>query len=65
MRQRENVMEVWDWQQLGFSGLKPSLPWDILALWTMTIPAGVIGNPFLAAMITPFDVATEFGGSAT
>jgi hypothetical protein len=65
MRQGEDVMEVWDWQQLGLSGLKPSLPWDILALWAVAIPAGVVGNPFRTAMITPFDMAAEFGRSAT
>jgi hypothetical protein len=31
----------------------------------VAVPAGIIGNPLGAAMITFFDMAAEFGRSAT
>jgi hypothetical protein len=58
-------MVVWNWQQLGFSRIKPSLPWYILTLWAVAIPAGIIGNPIGATMIAPFNMTAKFGGSAT
>jgi hypothetical protein len=56
---------VWNWQQLGFSCIKPSLPSHILTLWAVAIPAGIIGNPLGAAMIASFNMTTKLGGSAT
>jgi hypothetical protein len=58
-------MVIWDRKQFGFSRLQPFFARHILALGTVAVPAGVIGNPLGAAMITPFHMATEFFRSAT
>jgi len=40
-------------------------PEAYLTLGTVAVPAGIIGNPLGAAMITFFHMATELGSSAT
>jgi len=52
-----------DWQQFGFSRIKPFLPGHALAFGAVAISARVIGNSLGAAMVALFYVATEFGRS--
>lgn len=63
MGQRKDTMVIMDWQQLGFSRVKPFFPGHALTLGTVAISAGVIGNPLGAAMVTFFYMAAEFGCS--
>ena len=65
MGQRKDTMVIMDWQQLGFSGIKPFLPGHALALGTVAISARVVRNPLGAAMVTFFYMAAKFGCSAT
>jgi len=65
MGQCKDVMVIWDWKQFGFSRLQPFFPRHVLALGTVAVSAGIIRNPLGTAMITFFNMTTEFGRSTT
>jgi hypothetical protein len=63
-RQREDDVEIGNRQQVGLSRGEPRGSGCPLTLRTMTIPAGIIGDPRHAAVVAGLDVAAERLGSA-
>ena len=63
-RQREDQVEVSDREQIGLAGGEPVLCRRALALGTMTIAAGVVGDPAVAAILAALEVAAEGGRAA-
>jgi len=55
----EDEVEVGNRQQLGLSVGKPLRACQALALGTVPVAAGVVGDPGLAAVLAPLDVTTE------
>jgi hypothetical protein len=62
--QREDQMEIADRQQIGLAGGKPVPRRCALALGTMAVAAGVVGDPAVAAILTVLDMAAEGGCAA-
>jgi len=63
-RQREDDVEVGDWQQLRLAGLQPCLRRRPLALGTVAIAAGVVGYARVPAIIASLDMPAEGRGAA-
>ena len=63
-RQGEDQVEVVDRQQVGLAGGEPVLRRRALALGTMAIAAGVVGDPAVAAILAALDMAAERGRAA-
>jgi hypothetical protein len=57
-------MEVSHRQQVGFSFSEPGARGSTLALRTMPVAAGIVGNAPLAAMLAGLDMSTQCSGSA-
>ncbi len=64
LRQGEHDVEVGDGQEMRLLGLEPPGRLAALALGTVPVPAGVVGDLPLAAVVTRLDVATEDPGPA-
>ena len=64
MRQGEYNVEVGDAEEFFLSCGEPALASLCLTLWTVPIPAGVIGNGLMTALRTLIDVAAQRGRSA-
>ena len=64
MREGENDMEVRGRKEFGVAFFKPSLSGDVLALRAVSIAAGMIEDPFCAAVGAALDVASQDGGAA-
>ena len=62
--QREDQMEIADRQQIGLAGGEPVLRRRALALGTVAIATGVVGDPAVAAILTALDMAAEGGRTA-
>jgi hypothetical protein len=62
--QREDQMEIADRQQIGLAGGEPVLRRRALALGTVAIATGVVGDPAVAAIFTALDMAAEGGRTA-
>ena len=62
LRQREHDVEVGNGQEVRLLGLKPLGRLAALALGTVPIPAGVVGDLPLAAVVTCLDMATQNPG---
>ena len=62
-RQSEHDVEVLHRQQLCLACLKPGLRRHPLALRAVPIPAGVVGNARVGAIIAPLDMTSERSGS--
>ncbi len=63
-RESEDHMEVADWQQFAAPLFQPPVSLPPLALWTVPIPARVVGDLSLAAGIARVDVSAQGGGAA-
>ena len=63
-RQREHDMEVADWKQVCLAVGKPCPRSRTLALRTMPITAGIVGDTPLAAVLTGFDMTAKGCGAA-
>jgi hypothetical protein len=62
--QGEDQMEIADREQVGLAGREPVLRRRALALGTMAIAAGVVGDAAVAAILAALDVAAERGRAA-
>jgi hypothetical protein len=62
-RYGEHHVEVLDGEQLGFASGHPPVPRGSLAFRTVTIAAGVIGDPHYTAVITLVYVPTQGRGA--
>jgi hypothetical protein len=60
---REDHMEIWNRQQLGFTRFHPSGPLQGLTFGAVTVAAGVVGNLLIAAHVTLQSMSPEGGGS--
>src|SRR6516162_6840279 len=63
-RQCEDHVEVADRQQDGLAGGEPVARRCALALGTMAVAAGIVGDPSVAAIHTTFDMAAESSRAA-
>src|SRR5271169_3937302 len=63
-RHGEDQVEIADRQEIGLAGGEPVLRRRALALGTMAIAAGVVGDPAVAAILAALDVAAERGRAA-
>lgn len=63
-RQREDNVEVADRQQVGLALGKPCPRRGTLALRTVPVAAGVVGDPPLAAVLASLDVTAKGCGAA-
>jgi len=70
----ERDQRVWDaedqvvvvhWQQLLLASGQPLVPSVGLALWAMTIPAGIIGDGLMAAAVALVAMSTQCRGPAS
>ena len=57
-------MEIADGEQVGRAGGEPVFRRRALALGTMAIAAGVVGDPAVAAILAALEVAAERGRAA-
>jgi len=57
----ENDVEIADRQQIGLAGHEPIGRRRALTLWAMAVATGVISDTGVAAILAPFDMATERG----
>jgi len=57
-------VEVGDGQEVRLLGLEPLGRLAALALGTVPVPAGVVGDLQLPAVVTPLDVSTQNPGPA-
>jgi hypothetical protein len=57
-------MKIDGGKQILFPGVKPSLFIQALAFGTMTVAAGVVGDPQATTMITLIHMAPKLGGAA-
>ena len=64
MGESENDVEVGGGKQFGVALFKPSLSGDVLALRAVSIAAGMIEDPFCAAVGAALDVAPQGRGAA-
>ena len=64
MRQGEYDVEVRDAEEFFLSCGEPALASLCLALWTVPVPAGVIGDGLMTALRTLIDVAAQRGRAA-
>src|SRR5260221_1977222 len=64
MRQREDDVHIWYVEQVALAGVEPAFPRLGLALRTVTVPTGIIGDGLMPAGVTPIEMASE-GGRAT
>ena len=64
MRQGEYDVEVGDAEEFFFSCGEPALASLCLALWTVSVPAGVVRDGLMTALQTLIDVASQRGGAA-
>ncbi len=60
-RQREDQVEVADWQQIGLAGGEPVSRRRALTLGAMAVAARVVRNPAVAALFAALDMAAERG----
>jgi hypothetical protein len=58
-RYREDHVKIGDLQKLGLPILDPLRPGQTLAFGAVSIPAAIERVPFIAALITAFEVAAE------
>ncbi len=56
-------VKVFDGQEITLSVGEPFSPRSLLAFWTVTVPARVIGNDGMAASIALFNMTTKRGGA--
>jgi hypothetical protein len=63
-RHCEDHVEVANRQQVSFAGGEPVFRHRALALGTMTVAAGVVGDPSVAAIHTTLNMAAERGRAA-
>jgi hypothetical protein len=64
LRQSENNMEVFDGQKLRLMVFEPFSFGQGLTLWAVAIPARVIADSAMAAVVALIEVAAERGGAA-
>jgi len=64
MRQGEYDVEVRDAEEFFLSCGEPALASLCLALWTVSVPAGVVRDGLMTALRTLIDVAAQRGGAA-
>lgn len=60
----EDDVEIADRQQVGLAGGEPLARRGALALGTVPVPAAVIGDADMAAVLTAFDMTAECCGTA-
>jgi hypothetical protein len=60
-RQREDHVEIADWQQIGLAGREPILRRRALTLWAMAIAARVVSDTAVAAIFAALDMPAERG----
>ena len=58
-RQREHQVEIADRQQVGLAGGEPVPRRRALALGTMAVAAGVVGDPAVAAILAALDMPAQ------
>jgi len=58
-RHGEDEVEIGDWQQLGLAIGEPLRAGQPLALWTVPVAAGVVGDTGSAAVLAALDMAAE------
>src|SRR5580704_2380923 len=58
-RHGKDHMKIGDCQKFGLPVLDPLCPGQALALWAVSIAAAIERVPFVAALITAFEVAAE------
>jgi hypothetical protein len=61
--QREDEVKVWDWQQPLEALLEPLFTLRTLALWTVPIAAGVVGDAPVSAAVALVEMTPECGGA--
>ena len=61
---REHDVEVLDWQQLGFAGFQPAGTGQRLAFRAVPIPARVVRDALMSALVTLFDMTAQGGRAA-
>jgi hypothetical protein len=64
LRQGEHDVKVGDGQQMRLLGLEPLGRLAALALGTVPVPAGVVGDLLCAAVVTCLDMASQGTGPA-
>jgi hypothetical protein len=64
MRQSEYDMKVRNFEKFLFSCGEPALASLCLALWTVTIPAGIIRDGLMTALGALIDMASQGGRAA-
>ena len=62
--QGEDDVEIANGQKVGFALGEPCARSSALALWTVPVAAGVIGDAPMSAVITGLDMASERSGAA-
>jgi hypothetical protein len=64
VRYGKDHMQIIDRQKIGFTFNEPSFTVNISALWTMAVPATVIDELFMAAMLAVFHPSSHGFGPA-
>jgi hypothetical protein len=64
MRDREDHVEVLDWEKLFFSIIDPFCLSQELALWAMAIAAGVVGELLVFASVALKSMSAKDGSPA-
>lgn len=62
--QCEDDVEVSHRQEIGLALGKPGASGSTLALRTVSVAAGIVGDPPLSAILTGFDMSTQGSGAA-
>src|SRR4051794_32376418 len=63
-RQREDEVEIADWQQIGLAGGEPVPRRRALTLRAVTVATGVVRDAAVAAVLAMLDMAAERGRAA-
>jgi hypothetical protein len=59
IRNRKNHMKVWNGKQILLTVFHPCFSPSILALWTMTVTAGVVTDADMPALITFVNMSAQ------
>ena len=57
-------MEIGNWQKVGFARGQPSFARDPLTLWAVAIPAAIVRDSAMVAVVASLDMAAERRGPA-
>lgn len=63
LRNRKHHVEIRNRQQFGLPVFQPLRAGQALAFWAVSITVAVVRDAFMAACVTPFDMASERSGA--